>query len=100
MDFDELKSEEHLKKLNKIFESKLDEIENRRKTCKLWILYFKMVSLLKKFLAAERMGDWKSYLNCIKLMIPFFHTAGHFNYAKSARQYLQDKSCKINYGST
>ncbi|XP_052758830.1 uncharacterized protein LOC128202453 [Galleria mellonella] len=89
MNFEKLKSNEHLKKLNEIFQSKLDEIENRGKTCKLWILYYKMVSLLKKFLAAERMGDWEAHLNCIELMIPFFHAAGHFNYAKSARLYLQ-----------
>lgn len=49
-----------------------------------------MVSLLKSFLAAERMGDWESHLKCIELMIPFFHAAGHFNYGKSARLYLQD----------
>lgn len=36
------------------------------------------------------MGDWESHLNCIEIMIPFFHSAGHFNYAKSARLYLQD----------
>lgn len=36
------------------------------------------------------MGDWESHLDCIELIIPFFHAAGHFNYAKSARLYLQD----------
>lgn len=71
-------------------ENKLDEIENRGKTCKLWVLYFRMVSLLKSFLAAERMGDWESHLKYIEHMIPFFHAAGHFNYAKSSRLYLQD----------
>lgn len=41
------------------------------------------------------MGDWESHLNCIELMIPFFHAAGHLNYAKSTRLYLQDmKSLK------
>lgn len=36
------------------------------------------------------MGDWESQLKCIELMIPFFHAAGHFNYAKSARLNVQD----------
>lgn len=59
-----------------------------------------MVSLMKQFLAAERMGDWESHLQSIELMLPFFHAAGHFNYAKSARLYLQDmRSLKEKNGS-
>lgn len=90
MNINEIQSNADFEKLNRIFESKMNEIEKRGNTCKLWVLYFRMVSLLKKFLAAERMGDWKSHLRCVELMIPFFHAAGHFNYAKSARLYLQD----------
>lgn len=88
MNFYKLKSNVHLEILNKIFESKVDKIENRGKTSKLSVLYFKMVSLHKKILAAERMGDWEAHLNCIEHMILFFHAAGHFNYAKSARPYF------------
>lgn len=36
------------------------------------------------------MGDWELQLKCIELMILFFHAAGHFNYAKSVRLYVQD----------
>lgn len=88
--FEEIQSSEEFEKLNKIFEHKLEEIETRGKTCKLWVLYFRMVSLLKSFIASERMGSWNAQLKCIELMIPFFHAAGHFNYAKSARLYVQD----------
>lgn len=45
---------------------------------------------MKKFIAAERMGNWELHLHCIETMIPFYHAAGHFNYAKSSRLYLQD----------
>lgn len=55
---------------------------------------------MKQFLAAERMGDRKSHLECIELMLPFFYAAGHFNCAKSARLYLQDmRSLKKNGSS-
>lgn len=49
-----------------------------------------MVSIAKEFLRAERMGDWKAHLNCVKEMLPYFHASGHFPYAKSAHLYLQD----------
>lgn len=53
--------------------------------------YFRLVSLLKKFLAAERMGDWKLHiLKVFETWYLFFHAAGHLNYSKSARLYLQD----------
>lgn len=60
----------------------------RGKTCKLWILYFRMVSLLNNFLAAERMRYWELHLDCIELTLPLFHAVRHFNYTKSARLYL------------
>lgn len=90
MNIDEIQSNEAFKRLNELFENYLKKIEKRGNTAKLWTQYFRMVSLSKQFLAAERMGDWKLHLECIELMIPFFHAAGHFHYAKSARLYLQD----------
>ena len=48
------------------------------------------ISLVKKFIAAERSGDWVSHLNCVQQMIPFFHATSHNLYAKSAHLYLQD----------
>lgn len=44
---------------------------------------------IKKFIAAERMGDCEEHLNCIEVMIPFVHASGHMNYANSAGLYLQ-----------
>lgn len=89
MNIDEINSNEAFKSLNELIENHLQKIEKRGKTAKLWIQYFRMVTLLKQFLAAERMGDWKAHLECVELTIPFFHAAGHFNYAKSTRLYLQ-----------
>ncbi|CAG4951420.1 unnamed protein product [Parnassius apollo] len=66
------------------------EYEERGPTAKLWIQYFCMVSIAKEFLRAERMGDWKAHLNCVKEMLPYFHASGHFPYAKSTHLYLQD----------
>lgn len=77
------------KMLIDFFEIKLLELEERGKTCKLWITYFRIVSLLKDFIVAERMGDWELLLRAVELMIPLFHAAIHFPYAKSREIYFQ-----------
>lgn len=72
MSIDNIHLNNSFEKINEIFENKLNKLEERGNTCKLWVQYFRLVSLLKKFLAAERMGDWKLHLECIRNMIPFF----------------------------
>ena len=44
---------------------------------------------MQYFIRAERTGDWKLHLYCIREMLPHLHAAGHLHYAKSARLYLQ-----------
>ena len=56
MNLYEIQSSETFIKLSQLFEEKLCELEKKSKTAKLWISYFRMVSILKDFVAAERMG--------------------------------------------
>jgi hypothetical protein len=72
------------------FQDKCSNLKDRGPTSKLWIQYLDMVLILKEFIRAERMGDWKSFLAAIKRMFPYFHAAGHFLYAKSAQLFIQD----------
>lgn len=72
------------------FNKKLRMYEERGPTAKLWVQYFRMVSIAKEFIRSERMGDWQAHLNSIKNMLPYFHALGHFLYAKSAHLYIQD----------
>jgi len=72
------------------FEAELQRLEQNGPTAKLWVQYFRMVSLVKQFIEAERTGNWKLHLASIEKMLPFFHAAGHFNYALSGQLYLQD----------
>jgi len=51
---------------------------------------FYLVHILRQFIYAERMGNWYLHLECVDKMIPFFHSTGHFQFAKSAHLYLQD----------
>ncbi|KAL8582347.1 hypothetical protein ACOMHN_037104 [Nucella lapillus] len=48
-----------------------------------------MVGILKKSIKAERTGRFDLHLQSVAEMLPFFAAAGHHNYAKSARLYLQ-----------
>lgn len=78
-----------LHNITKKFKQQLEKVEENSPTAKLWVQYFNMVTLLKKFIEAERTGDWEKHLYTIKLMIPYFHASGHFPYAKSCQIYLQ-----------
>lgn len=66
----------------------LVKLETKNKTSKLWITSFRKDTILKEFIAAERMGDWNLHLHSIELMIPVFHAS--VPYAKAAQIYLLD----------
>ena len=81
--------EECIQHLHKIISQLLDQAASQSRTGKLWVQYIRQVALLQHFIRAERTGNWKMHLDCVREMIPHFHAAGHLNYAKSARLYLQ-----------
>ncbi|CAG2256238.1 unnamed protein product [Mytilus edulis] len=47
-----------------------------------------MVAILKRFLIAERTGDWLLHLSTLKEMLPYLAASGHNLYTKSAYFYL------------
>ncbi|GBM97083.1 hypothetical protein AVEN_134370-1 [Araneus ventricosus] len=79
-----------LNDVKKKYKNKCLQLKERGPTSKLWVQYLDMVLVLKDFIRAERMGDWRAYLSTIKRMIPYFHATGHFLYAKSAHLFIQD----------
>ncbi|GBM02352.1 hypothetical protein AVEN_31260-1 [Araneus ventricosus] len=79
-----------LNDVKKKYKNKCLQLKETGPTSKLWVQYLDMVLVLKDFIRAERMGDWRAYLSTIKRMIPYFHATGHFLYAKSAQLFIQD----------
>ncbi|KAL7286444.1 hypothetical protein TKK_0019392 [Trichogramma kaykai] len=79
-----------INRFRELFIERIETLEARGKTAKLWIQYFKMVTVMLQYIEAERLGDWALHLRSVKAMLPIFHAAGHFAYAKSAQIYLQD----------
>ena len=62
------------------------------RTAKLWIQYYHQITLMRRFIRAERCGNWALHLETVREMIPHFHAAGHLAYAKYAHLYLQQMS--------
>lgn len=79
-----------LNNLKSRFMETVKRLSEQNKTTKLWIQYLHMVSFLKMFIEAEKSGNWQLHLQTVQKMLPFFHSSGHFLYAKSAHLYLQD----------
>ena len=76
-------------KFVKHLEKHLSSTSERGRTQTLWIHFLEMVELVRMFVRAERSGDFFLHLYCVAQMLPYFHSCGHFNYAKSAQLYLQ-----------
>ena len=71
-------------------DERLKDLEEMSRTAKLWILYHQLVRTAQDFILAERLHDWHGHLNAVFSMIGIFAAAGHGQYAKFGRMYLQE----------
>ena len=46
------------------------------RTASLWLQYMEMIDLLRKFVKAERLGDWDLHLQSLHEMLPYFAASG------------------------
>ncbi|KAF4531641.1 hypothetical protein B566_EDAN006572 [Ephemera danica] len=76
-------------KLSEFVRNKLSDMSQKKRTSKLWSQYLHMVTLIRLFIRAERTGDWKLHMYCVRKMLPFLAAAGHLNYTKCAYLYYQ-----------
>ena len=60
-----------------------DGVENAGKTQKFWMQYHKHVCIIKDFIRAERLSDFKLHLVTPAKMLPTLAAAGHGQYAKA-----------------
>ena len=87
-DMKELEQSELPDKIQKMIEAQKNSLQDSR-TAKLWISYMQMIDILKRYLKAERLGDWNLHLQATADMLPYFAASGHNNYLKSSYIYLQ-----------
>ncbi|GBM91898.1 hypothetical protein AVEN_112925-1 [Araneus ventricosus] len=59
--------------------SAMKTLEKRSRTAKLWLQYYKKVSLMHDFVRVERTGDWNLHLYFVQRMLVHLHTAGHIH---------------------
>ena len=74
--------------------SKLKCSQSENETAKFWINYMEYIGIVKRYIKAERTGNWKLHLSTVKDMLNLFAATGHLHYAKSARFYLQ-QMCEL-----
>lgn len=72
-----------------VLHDKIAELSSQNRTANLWVQYYELVEIVRMYIRAERSGDWNLHLYCVQSMLPYFHAAGHLNYAKTAHVYLQ-----------
>ena len=54
------------------------------RTATLWLQYMDMVDILRKYIQAERTGNWELHLQAVSEMLPYLAASGHNKYMKSA----------------
>ena len=62
----------YITKIFKKFQMQLEQLRNS--TSKLWIYYYRAITMTKKFMIAEQSGDWALRLQSVYEMLPFFHS--------------------------
>ena len=77
----EICSNEILSKVEKTLSAQKEK-KSKNRTAKLWIQYMNMIDIMKKFIRAERLGNWHLHLEATKQMLPYIAATGHNNYLK------------------
>jgi hypothetical protein len=78
-----------LRKLERALNEVMHSVAAKSRTSKLWLQYMSHIDIVKDFIRAERTGAWDLHLRTVSKMLPLFAAAGHNNYAKCGRMYLQ-----------
>ncbi|XP_014234548.1 uncharacterized protein LOC106657506 [Trichogramma pretiosum] len=78
-----------LRKPMKKFMAKLESYSNDSETGKLWIQYFKLVLLMKRFIEAEREGHFRKKIEALFWITPTLYATGHLECAKATHLFVQ-----------
>ncbi|KAK7111484.1 hypothetical protein V1264_011106 [Littorina saxatilis] len=89
MAVEELDDSPELIKIEQMLLQTKEHLQGQR-MAKLWLQYMNMIDIMRRFLRAERTGNWLLHLHSLQQMLPYLAAAGHSLYAKSVHIYLQD----------
>lgn len=75
----EVRESSLVEKLSNTFSQTLQSKDEISRTARLWVQYFKLVSIVHCYIKAERTGNFALHLQSLREMIPFFHASGKYN---------------------
>lgn len=62
------------------------------RTSTLWLQYMDMIDILRRYIRAERTGNWEFHLQAVSEMLPYLAASRHNHHTKYAWVYLQQMS--------
>ena len=80
VDLADLESDENVKNNVQLLDTKLENMSKKNRNSKLWVQYINMLGILRKFVKAERTGNWMLQLQTLRDMLPYFAATGHNAY--------------------
>ena len=80
-----------INRIKKVLVSKIESMKSSR-TASLWLQYMDMIDILRKFIRAQRTGNWELNLQALSNMLPYLAASGHNHYTKCVWIYLQQMS--------
>ncbi len=86
---EEVCSSSVLERIKNSLKNHSESLKKSSRTSALWVQYMNMIDILRKFIRAERTGNWELHLQAIQDMLPYMAASGHNSYTKSAMLYLQ-----------
>ena len=89
---EEVCSSNVLERIKDSLKNHSESVKKSSRTSALWVQYMDMIDILRKFIRAERTGNWELHLQALQDMLPYMAASGHNSYTKSALLYLQQMS--------
>ena len=83
-----VESHENVKNIVQLLDAKLEDISKRTEPHNCELKHNKMLGILRKFVKAERTGNWMLHLQTVRDMLSCFAATGHNTYTKSWHTYL------------
>lgn len=59
-------------------------------TAELWFMYLDMMSIVQRYIWAERIGDWEGHLQESQKMLPYLVVSGHHKYVSCLPHYINE----------
>ena len=63
VDLTDVESDENVRNIVQLLDAKLEDMCKKNGTSKLWIQYIRILGILRKFIKAERTGNWMLHLH-------------------------------------